>query len=124
MDENGDDGIDLEQVAEMLLALAAERREHAREACGTIERLLRAAPLTTVEEGGVDKLRLVLRPDTEERLRNMCELVACVDGHRLDDDAFLLTLALAVLRGPDELREHMLEVERVRERASGGAPPW
>jgi len=81
-------------------------------ACALIEEVLKTAPLRRTGSDGAQALGLVLDPQIEEALREMCQVVAAVDGHTLDDDALLVALALAVMRGPKELARFAVEEER------------
>lgn len=114
MDNRGNDEPNLDELMAMdatLQRLARELHEDARAYATLIERVLRALPLQRVRVKGVTKLRVVFSRDTEEHLRDACDRVASVDGHALGPDALLATLALAALRGPDELRELAIDEE-------------
>ena len=116
---------ELEAIHSEMQAAIRQKLEGTREIGAFIGRMLRELPLRRVVEDGVEKLRVPFSPESEEHLRDFCEDVACVDGHALDDDALLATLALVALRGTDELRLLALN-ELEEERRTGKhlpAPP-
>lgn len=112
---------DLLRLDSYLMAAARELEENARQARDLVEKILCRYPLRHVRQGRARKIRLVLKRETEEILRELCEAVAGVDGHALDEDALLATLAMAVLRGPDELRRLAVDEEQ-REEERGPRP--
>jgi hypothetical protein len=95
------DEMDPARIDAAIRKLAAERDVHAREARQMVGELLRQAPVRWIDRDGTEALELELPGGTLAILREVCELVTGMDGHRLEDDRLVGLLALAVLRHED-----------------------
>lgn len=89
------------EVDATIRRLAAQRVAHAREAIPVIGAVLARAPIRWIEHPERDEkvMKLEVREDSMERLRDLCQLVAGADGHELDDEQVIGLMSLAVVRG-------------------------